>query len=425
MVESVQYMKSSVFRLLRLECFFLICTLCLLPLEVFSQVVLPQGIWHPRLMFGTVSEVSSEFSDEGKLNNIGRYNQTFDSDFLKNQIPEFGVLCDLLNEYSGSYELCDEINLGSLKFSGSPTISYIAPVIAYGVSSKVTIGVAVPVVSMTGNVSVEQVGSNNANAVRAQIAGSSVQAQFDEAFDKMSNADLVAEFNKALDERGYEPIGERNFSVLGDIQLLTFYEYYQTTYWNNYLQLMFNLPTGPQDDPDDLMDFPNFHQTGFRLKNHHDVRPYRRWTLGFAYSYFWKIQDTTVKRVPENEDDILPDEDRKESVTRDLGDIVTLDIYTKYGLTDFIYVNAGIEMAHKAKDEYSGSNPDWDYDLLERDTEANWIGGKVGLTFTTVDWYKSGRFKMPFMISYNYSDILDGKNVPKQVKHEGSLLLFF
>ena len=63
--------------------FFLICS------DAFAQTTLPKGVWHPRFILGNVKEISSEFNNEGELNSIGRFNQTFNSDFLKKHFPKF------------------------------------------------------------------------------------------------------------------------------------------------------------------------------------------------------------------------------------------------------------------------------------------------------------------------------------------------
>ena len=392
-----------------------------------NQQVLPKDIWHSRFIFGNISEVAHLFDHNSRLTSISRYNIDFDSDFLKQMDPRVEELVDALNRlYDGAG---DRLHLGSLKFYGGPEISYFAPVLAYGLTDRWTIGVGLPIVSMYGNVTTEVEGVNTAGSILREVTpftGGREDFQYKELIKNLKElTDLKKKFDETLRERGYKTFDDSRFQGIGDLQIFSFYNYFNRPPWDFTLMTTINLPTGPKDDPDNLIDFPNFAQTGIELKTRHQFQVSDHLTLGSTLGYYYLMPDRLVKRVPEHEDDLLPDEDRKEFLYRNLGDEVSVETFGIFNAMKFLSFDVSLTLFLKGSDYYLGDRLGYDYSLLSDNTKGHWIEGKVGINFSSIPWFKSGKFPLPLIFRYSYSDILYGHNTHREVRHEASLFLFF
>ena len=392
-----------------------------------NQQFLPKGVWHPRLIFGKVSEVEHLFDHSSKLTSISRYNMDFDSKFLKQMDPRAEELIDALNKlYDGAG---NRLHLGSLKFYGGPDISYFAPVLAYGLSDRWTIGIGLPIVSMYGNVTIEAEGINTANNIlhdATPFTGGREDFKYKEVIGELKRlTNLKKLFDETLKERGYKTFEESRFRGIGDLQIFSFYNYFNRSPWDFTLMTTINLPTGPKDDPDNLIDFPNFAQTGIHLKTYHQYQISNQFSLGSALGYYYIMPDRLVKRVPKDENDLLPDENRKEFLYRNLGDEISVETYGIFNAMEFLSFDVSLALFLKGSDYYLGDRQGYDYSLLSDNTKGHWVEGKVSVNFSSIPWFQRGQFPFPFIFSYSYSDVLYGHNTHREVRHEASLLLFF
>ena len=392
-----------------------------------NQQVLPKGVWHPRLIFGKISEVAHLFDDSSRLTSISRYNMDFDSEFLEQMDPRVEELVDALNElYDGAG---DRLHLGSLKFYGGPDISYFAPILAYGLSDRWTVGIGLPIVSMYGNVRTETEGINTANNIlydATPFTGGREDFRYKELIEELKGfTNLKKRFDETLKEKGYKTFEESRFRGIGDLQIFSFYNYFNRYPWSFTLMTTINLPTGPKDDPDDLIDFPNFSQTGIHLKTHHQYQISKQFSLGSALGYYYIMPDRLVKRVPRDEDDLLPDENRKEFLYRNLGDEISVETYGIFNAMEFLSFDFSLALFLTGSDYYLGDRQGYDYSLLSDNTKGHWVEGKVGVSFSSIPWFSRGRFPLPLILSYSYSDVFYGRNTHREVRHEASLLLFF
>ena len=233
------------------------------------------------------------FDDSSRLTSISRYNIDFDTDFIKQMEPEAGELIDVLNRlYDGAG---NRLHLGSLKFYGGPEIFYFAPVLAYGLSDRWTIGIGLPIVSMYGNVTTEIEGINTANDILNDLT------PFTGGREDFKYKKLIAELKGLtnLRENFDETLRKRDIKLLRNhiLEVLEIYRFSVFTiisidiHGSFTLITTINLPTGPKDDPDDLIDFPNFAQTGIELKTHHQFQISKRFSLGSALGYYYVMPD--------------------------------------------------------------------------------------------------------------------------------------
>ena len=393
-----------------------------------SEQILPEGVWHPRLVFGIVSEAAQLFDSRSRLTSVSRYNATLDSNYLKTMSPNMSELIENLNElYPG--RLGDRLNLGSLEFHGGPEMSYFGLALAYGLTDRWTMGVALPFIHMYGGITIESSGKSNARDVERHVLNTEANNPHSNELipniRNLANNTTKGIFDQILEEKGFKSLEQIDYKGIGDLQILSVYNYFKKDPWNFYLMTTLNLPTGPKDDPDSLIDFPEFAQTKLFLKTHHEIQASNRLLFGSSLSYLWRISDRVVARIKEYKDDFIPGEDRKEFVYRNLGDEVSIEAFGKLQTTKFLSFDISISLSLATRDHYLGERPGSDYSLMEDDTDKYWVNGKLGMHFSTIDWFMKGRFPLPLIISYNHSDILYGRNKQREVRHEASLLLFF
>lgn len=392
-----------------------------------SSAVLPQGVWHPSLRYGIISEVSNRYDNTGAYQSVGRLNQVFDGQSIGTFVPEFQQLTNFLEATYPNSNYVDQLFVGSLEFEANAVAQYTAPVLAYGVSRRLSVGVGIPIVNLQAEVVATQTGASNVQALRNELSQNGLielNPQLAQGFNDLENANLVESFHNTLRQKGYVVPNAVNRTVVGDIQLVGVYQYWENKKWTLYQQTTLNLPTGPEDNPDDFLDIPVFHQTWLKLQFHQDYSLTRKWTLGSHAGYTWKLPDTSLKRVPENENDMLPDASRKERVSRDLGDSVNVGLSSNYWLTHYLNLGGGYEYTYKNSDDYSGTRG-YNYDLLSRDTESD--AHKISITaqFSTLNWYFTNQFQVPFILSYGFSDVVAGTNTDRQLTHEMQLKMFF
>ncbi len=207
-------------------------------------------------------------------------------------------------------------------------------------------------------------------------------------------------------------------------QVLNAYNYLNKKSMNFYLLGILNLPTGIKPNPDDLISINEFNKTFFNLKSHHEFSVGSDILVGTALGTTFNLPTKVTKRVPKDSMDILPEESRKEELKAYYGQGYSLDLYSRYDLTDFLILNANLAYNFKNRDKYTGSKFS-DYSLLSNNTDSKSFTIKMGLTFNTSKWFMQHRFSFPFMINYYYSDVLAGVNVIRQSRQEISILLFF
>lgn len=390
-----------------------------------KAAVLPKGVYHSSFRAGLISEIGERYGTGGTLNNLGdNLSKNFDlKEIMAVTSPEkrakINDLVNTLNQF-GESKIGDQVNLGTLRFSIDPSVQFYAPVLAYGLTERFTIGIAVPVVNFKSHVSVFQT-SSNIPQIKAQVPG--VDTKLTDGLNEL-NQNLVTAFGEALQTRGFKALHDHDDSYIGDIQLVGLYQVYKGHPFSTVLKGLIVLPTGPQDDPDDLGDLPALHQGALGLGVIQDYHIAPKWTVGAGFNYLMKIPDRIEKRVPLNGDDALPDISQKEMLNRDLGDTATASINARVELTDSLEAGVGYEWGVKGADYYQGSRS-YDYTLLSRDTHSTWQRMEAELEYSTVKDFLGGKSDLPWGISYEFSDTVAGTNIEHQRVHELGLKMYF
>lgn len=401
---------------MKLGALFLIL-LPMLVLATTSTTILPEGINSPSFRFGSVQGIDQKYSENGSLMNLGDFKSvSFDASQLSKFNPDAKKLIDALNRF-GSQRLGDSFNLGVLRIETMPQVNYFAPVYARGMSSKWTLALGVPVINYTNKIKLSQQFSN-IDYYRQQFSG------IDPELDAALNTDLGAATNQILISKGYAALDNRDQTFIGDIQFVSLYKFYDDTSqaWN--FQWQWNLPTGPGYNPDDLAAINIFGRTTLLNTLVYSNRLTGRWTAIPFLSYLLNVADKVSVRVPMSENDSLPEESTKEKLDRQIGNTASAGGNLVYQYNEELSVAGGYEASIKDEDVYRGGRGQA-YELLARHTAAKFEKIRAEISYSSVKSYFNKQSAIPIVVSYQFSDVISGINVERQLAQEVNVMLFF
>jgi hypothetical protein len=382
-----------------------------------STSVLPVGINSPSFRYGIVDGISEKYTENGALMNLGDYKSVlFDAAHLAKFNKDAQKLIDALNRF-GAQGAGNDFNLGVLRIDTKPQVKYFAPVFAHGFTEKWTLGVGIPMITYKNEISMAQQFSN-IEYYRRQYSGLSAE------LDSALNTDLRQATKDTLKSKGYRALDNRDESFLGDVQVVSLYQFFTNPTQALTYSAQVNTPTGPQYDPDDLAAMNIFGRTYVTNTMYFSQRLGSRWTVVPMASWLINVPDHIDARVPTDEDDTLPDESSKQNVERQIGNTIAAGGNLFYEVMDGWTLGTGYEYAIKARDQYRG-NGTGRYDLLSQNSESRAQRVKGEIAYSSVNSYFNKTALIPVMVSFEISDTIAGLNVERQTTQELNLMMFF
>ncbi len=418
---NIQFCSNRKLRILALHLAFGVQVLSSsIGLAMDSADVLPSGIYSPSIRIGFVTGIGQSFGSEGELQSLGdMHTMTFDAKKLISIQPQVAQLVSALNQF-GSQNLGDKINIGYLKFNIQPQVNYYAPVFARGITDRWTLAIGAPIIRYQNSVSLESTGSN-VDAIHAQVGFSS--AQLNAAFSSLK-VNLVNQAQQTIASLGYQPIGQTNRNFVGDIQVASLYQFYKDDHNKLMAKTLFGLPTGAEADPNDLTALDISGQTSIEQQFIYNYRLFAPLTLAAKVFYHYNLADKVNKRVPADANDTLPAQDQSEKVERKIGDAGGAGISATYEVFSRLAFSAGLEFQSKASDRFNGTLAN-DYEMLAFRTNSTYQLLRLGIAYSTVQTYFKQQSFMPFIASFEYSDVISGINMPRITTNELWLTMFF
>jgi hypothetical protein len=385
-----------------------------------SAEVLPKGINSPSVRVGYISGIAERYSSQGNLQSLGDTKAlAFDAKTLVKTEPQLKQLVSVLNQF-GQQALGDKLSLGYLKFKIEPTVNYYAPVYARGMTERWTLAVGAPVIHYSNQVRLEATGSN-IDAIHAQV-GHQIP-ELNSAFDQL-HVSLQEKAQQRLVSLGYKPLGKSDETYLGDVQLASLYQFYKSDSLKLLSKTLIGLPTGPEQDPNDLASLDVSGQTSLEQQIVLNYRVLAPLTLATKAYYHYNFSDKVDRRVPLDANDSLPGPDQNEKIDRKLGDSVGASVSATYLLLSRLSLSAGLDAETRGADRYSGGRG-YDYQILSEATNTAFERTKFGIAYSTIESYFKQESMLPFVASFEYSDVISGENMPRITTSELWLTLFF
>jgi len=390
------------------------------PFTYNSTAVLPKNVRNVTIG-GIASEVQNTYNNGGDVVGLG--------DALNKEITWLDLLegeDDPIKrgEYEG-FLLSRGVNLSELTGQTSGLVNVAAnvtlPIIGMGVTRKLTIAAAIPVVEVETKIDTSAISGPALDRIANDLANDGKLDDANELKEKYMNA-----ITDKLVENNYKPLSNTKKKELGDVKLVAKYLLTNKKKYAVALQSELTLPTGQTADIDKLVDVPTGDgQTDIALGFVTDLRLIDDLTITTAMKYTAQLSDTQALRVPEKMDTKLtPDIDQ--TVERDLGDIFEASLTAKYTVTDWFNVQSAMNFSYKERDQFSGSKFDAErYNWMAINTEQNLTSYQVGVEFHTLTLFQKGKFAAPLKTSLNYSDTIRGKNAGSDKLYSLDLSLFF
>ncbi len=393
------------------------------PFELESSQVLPRGIRNPRFK-NLFMQVDSKYNGLGVVEPLGQ---------KLNKVVSWNDIVAAQPDATQQASVEGLIKQAGIDRGGSPgstsgqvnTYANIkVPVLAMGVTENLTIAIAVPVMKVDVSADTGFISAEDGKKFVDAAGSASGPVKADEAAVKLNDA-----VNQKLTRLGYERIGNMTISNIGDVKLVNKYNVIKSD-WNSLsVKADVTFPTGKKPNPDRALDVPTGdgqYDVGLgAIYDRKILTQDLRWNVFGGYTM--QLADTLEKRLPTSPTDSLSAD--KEMLRRNLGDQIVTGTSLSYTVPRIgMTFGAGYNFQYQTRTSYQGdvaANVER-YRWLEDDAPLQALHSATVMTgFSTVDWYKQKKFKLPFQANLAYSHPLLGRNVTTNDVLAGELVLFF
>jgi hypothetical protein len=381
--------------------------------------VLPKGVTGVRLEYQHYFPIDEQYNDDGDTEDVATdYNANLNSGVF----PALSLIEQAFGMLPGS------ASVGNSVVSMEYQFDILDFYIQHGITDRLSIGAKIPYWIVKNDVSA---GVNTANATvginpnYGQPGDPFGVPIIPVSFGGIKNDALATEFvqNILVEDYGYDRIESWSGSGFSDIELGARYQYLNTEQWRLAFTGSVLLPTGEEDDPDNLMDYPlggGAYGLIFYLNN--DYTGLENFVFNATLEYDLIFSDNVVMRVP---DDVnQPITANKEEVDRNTGDLIQLNLSGTYQFLKGSSVLLEYEYYHKSKDSISG-NQGFAYDQLEAESDQTSHVFKVGLSYSTIPLYQEKKFSLPLNVSLLYRNRFAGENAFKSQYIQLGIAVFF
>lgn len=391
------------------------------PFSIENGQVLPAGVGNPRF-YQFFMATESRFSGSGQAEPLGKgLNKAVSwSEILRLQksAVERGALLSTLREAG----VDQNGSPGSTTGQVNSALNVKVPALGFGITERWTVAVAVPILTYSISVDTGFVKTGDGQLFVNQLSN----------LNPEKGVSAAARMNSAIDEKlnslGYQKIQSKELTHVGDVQLISKYQFFRGEGQTATLRSNLIVPTGRAANPDAVLDTPTGgerFQFGSSLILEQTLPLSLTWTslLGGV----WQLPYSLERRIPVFINDPLsPD---KEQLTKNSGGLFTAGSSLSYFYEPFgMQAGAGYLFQFQTQPTYSGGAKfeSGRYDLLSGLTPVQALHtATLTAGFSTVEWYQNKKFFYPMQANFLYSHPLLGRNVPVNDVYAGELVLFF
>lgn len=397
------------------------------PFELENADVLPAHVGNPRLKsFSTV--VDTKYNGSGNIESLSTpLNRTLSwQDVLKSQ----GTTADGDVKRASIRSILDAAGLnvteggpGSTSGDILTSVKAYVPVLCYGLSDKLSLALAVPVIKVDMRADAGFVANESGQKFFRTVNQVTSPVKADEVAEQLNHS-----VSRKLTDLGYLPIQSKAFSGIGDIRIVGKYQYYKDEFHRVTFKPEILLPTGKGPNPDDVLDLPlGDSRYGIGLTTLYDrKRIFEELGTNTYVGYQALLPNKMEKRIPTEQENLSADKDQ---VTRNLDSRIFLGGNLNYAFpTTGLSLGVGYHFQFLTRSTFSGNNPEFQdrYQLISRQTPSQTLHSATATAgFSSVDFYKAKRFFYPFQAAVSYNRVLSGRNVPRGEVVAGELVLFF
>jgi len=390
-----------------------------------SASVLPNGIWRVRWVGVRTASLTQSLNDDGTASNtMSALEKSLTAKDLAALNSDLAQLYNGLNAYEEG--LGDSLILADFYPDSSMVATKNTIAAEYGLSSKVSLGIIIPITTMRVDASFSADVQNNVAAIQAKVQGNSALENGLNTFSSsMPTSESFAQ--SVFTDNGYVVPGSFGWTGMGDIELgakiqaLKFSKFRATTL------LGFRAPTTTHKaNIRNLLDSnsgDNQWDLAFELAT--EYLPTKDFIFGVGTRYTIQLPNNQDKALLRDGQTGLPNltvPGTIQNVRRNLGDQLETEIGASYQYNRFI-VSTDYENLFKTSDSYSVPTG-YRKDNLESETDALQHRYALGLKYTTLAAFVAKKASIPFEAKLTYSDIFAGRNVTKAAYARLDLIFF-
>jgi hypothetical protein len=292
----------------------------------------------------------------------------------------------------------------------------------YGLTPKLTIGTKIPFISARNDVDTD-LDTSNATIGKNPLGPGGFAPIGTPGTTPLTRSDVQ---QLIVDEYGFDKVNNWSKDDFGDIEIGARYQYFNNEWWRLAFTGGVRMPTGDEDDPDDLADYAfgtgawallaNFNQDFLGFKDY-------GLELNATFKYEYYFEDNPKKRVPEDVNQPVVPIENKENVDRKIGDVIKLDLEGRYEIVPGLSASLFYRYLKNFRDQISGDG-DLAYSQLQKETNEMEQQYRIGLTYSTIPLYAEKKFPVPMTAKIYYRNRFDGENVTKS-NYIGAILSIY
>ena len=376
------------------------------PFSLDSAAVMPKGVRSVRLT-GFTTEIGTKYDTYGSMVPLANgFNKKVTWGELIDSQPagfERGKFVGGLE----SMGIGMDQEAGDARGIVDVRLTTTVPVLAYGITEKITLGIGLPIVYTNLNVSTGWQASPAFEAQLATLSNNGFHNRVLSYRDQLNN--VVA---TKLSNYKYELPQNESRTEIGDLNVGGKYQIYKDMRWQAALAPKIVVPTGRTANVNKIVDpAPGDGQPDFGLGGVVEYSPHAKVSFYGSTSYTYQVASTKAKRVPISPNETAtPDIDH--TIQEKIGDIMTAGLGLRWKAAELVSFGLGGHYLYKPEDQYSGSRyPTHRYAWMSKDTEQKMVAGTLGLTFSTIPLFLAKKFPVPLEASVNLSRVFSGQNV--------------
>ena len=373
--------------------------------------VLPKGVVSFDTTYYHYFDITKRYNPDGDSEDLAA---DYNGDLNSNVFPDLAAL----DTYVGG-----NATIGKSVVDFTYFYRWFEFMFAYGITDKLTLGVLLPY-NYTKNEVNARLDSSTANVGKNPIYGTggdpfgSPLIPIAYGGVPMNTKDVQNLLGRGLDVNGdgvidipgykYKKFKTWSDSLVGDIEVGAKYQLYNKDPWAFAFATGVRLPTGQEDDPDNLVDLaPGDGQTDILFRLFADYKGIKNLLLNATLYYDVQLPDKQTLRVPENVN--RPITANKEDVDRNLGDIIELEMMGNYSFTPQVSTGIKYHYTKKFKDSVNGDKG-LAYSSLEDETDSTSHMILLSLGYNTLQMYMDKKFPVPFYTNITYRNRFAGTN---------------
>jgi hypothetical protein len=389
------------------------------PFAINTTQVLPKGI-RSFSVGGMTTTVDGWFNDNGVASGVAEpFNLELSYGRLLKAESDENLKLNVESQLRNKGVTLDEVAGNS--FADINTQVFVTlPSLAYGVTDRWTLAVAVPIVRSIQDVETGFVGTTQLQQLVTDFSQQS-RSQTGLIEDKLR--DVIA---TELANKGYKPLVDREETFIGDVTLVSKYLAAKTLTYSWAIVNTLTLPTGHFRDTLRIADpTPGDGQVDLGIASIFEMPLSSQWRLVNQTGYTFQFSDIRETRIPFDEEERLS-RDLDPGANRNLGDMMTTSFAALYSPMDLFNLGASYTIGYKERDVWTGTlaSPDR-YRALGVETEQFMQAIYLQAGISTIGAYRRKTFFMPMIATLGMGQVVDGRNVRNDPLWSLNMSLFF